>query len=255
VLSGCREQSTQNKQLLMAGSTSMVALVSALAEAFSATRPEVDIVVERGSAQAALRALGRGAIDVAVMSRDLTVPEDQIGIRNVMIGRNATTIVVHPSNKIDTLSLDQLRGLLLGEKESWLDVGGPRAPVHVISRKDMPRPKQFLDEILLQGLDIVPTAREMDSDEALANEVASDPYAIGYLSIFSNQRYGGALKTLSINGVPPSYETIYSARYTLTESLYLVGKQTAGLADDFIRFASSANGQKIVAAHSLLTVR
>ena len=62
--------------LLIAGSDTMTNLTKVLTSSFTKIQPRLDISVEGGGSSLGLRALMRGAIDVATMSRDLSDPED-----------------------------------------------------------------------------------------------------------------------------------------------------------------------------------
>lgn len=239
------------KELLIAGSSSMHAMLAALAEAYARQLAGVDIVVEKGSSLSALRALKRGAIDVAAMARDLTVPEDSLHVRNFLIARNEIRIVANQALAIPTLSLAQLRAVLLGEIRNWQDLGGPDAPLHLYSHKAMTLSRRFLEDVLLEGLDIVATAEEVDDDAELARRIAADPLGLGYLALNYRSALAPGLQSLAIEGVAPERAAVYSGRYALTESLYLVCAEGEGRAHDFIAFAGSAAGQAIVAAHFL----
>lgn len=243
---GSREQP---KELLIAGSSSMHEMLAALADAYAHRHAGVDIVVEKGSSLSALRALKRGAIDVAAMARDLTVPEDSLHVRNFLIARNEVRIVANQALALPSLSLAQLRAVFLGEIRNWAELGGADAPVHVYSRKTMSLSRRFLEDVLLEGLDIVATAEEVDSDAELARRLAADPLGLGYLALNYRGALAPGLQSLAIEGVAPERAAAYSGRYPLIESLYLVCAEGEGRARDFIAFAGSAQGQAIVAAH------
>jgi phosphate transport system substrate-binding protein len=42
--------------------------------------------------------------------------------------------VVHPSNPVQDLSLDQLKAIYTGQVRNWKDVGGPDKDIVVVSR-------------------------------------------------------------------------------------------------------------------------
>ncbi|OOG43052.1 phosphate ABC transporter substrate-binding protein [Polaromonas sp. A23] len=242
------------KELLIAGASAMVGLNEALAKEFSRLHPDVDIVVDKGGSLPALLALKRGAIDLAAMSRDLTVLEDDLRVRNFMIARNEISILVNKALPLKALSSQQVRSVFAGEVTNWKQVGGPDAAVHVISRTDGSSSRLFIEDVVLDGRDIVPTAQEMQTHQEVAQRVAADPLAIGFIALNYQHDVTATVKYLEIDGVAASRETILSGRYPFMESFYLVGTRKEGPAHDFIAFALSPAGQKIVAQRFFIPI-
>jgi phosphate transport system substrate-binding protein len=244
---------TGHQPLLIAGSGTMYALNRALADAFAQLHPECDLVVEKGGSLPALIALKRGAIDIAAMEHDMTASEEESHLRNFLIARNDIGIAVNKKSPIALLSTDQIRGLLSGDIGNWKHVGGPDAAVQVISRQRGSTSRHFIEEVVLAGGDIAPEAIEVANTRQLAERVAANPHAIGYISL--KDRVGiGEVAYLAVDGVAASRETILSNRYPFTQSLYLVvlGDQP-GPATEFIAFARSAAGQQIIGQQRLVS--
>lgn len=242
------------KELLIAGSSAMLALNDALAKEFSRMHSSVDIVVDKGGSLPALLALRRGAIDVAAMSRDLTRLEDDLRVRNFLIARNEISILVNKALPIKSLSVPQIRSLFTGGVTNWKQVGGPDAPVHVVSRTTGSASRQFIEDVVLEGRDIVPSAQEWQTHQQLAQQVAADPHAIGFIALNYRHDIADDLSYLEVDGVAASQATVLSGRYPLMESFYLVCGDKKGPARDFIAFALSPAGQAIVAQHYFIPV-
>lgn len=242
----------QRQSLLVAGSSTMFALNQALAEEFSKRHASIDIVVEKGGSLPGLIALKRGAIDVAAMTRDLTVAEDDSRIRNFLIAKNNIAIVVNKRSPIVSLSREQVRALFAGDAVNWKQVGGPDAPVTVISRTQGSVSRQFVEDVVLDGGDITLNAKEMPNARQLAERVAADPFAIGYVAVKDSEDLA-ELSYLAVDGVTASRATILSGRYPYTNALYLVLQgDKQGPAADFVAFARSPQGQKIVEQQHLV---
>jgi phosphate transport system substrate-binding protein len=247
-------QGGPRKELLIAGPSVMVALNEALAKAFSGLHPDVDIVVDKGGSLPALLALKRGAVDLAAMSRDLTVFEDDLRVRNFMIARNEISVLVNKALPLRSLTALQVKSLFSGAVTNWKQVGGPNAAVHVISRAEGSTARQFIEDVVLEGNDIVPTALEMQTHQQVAERVAGDPQAVGFISLNYQHDITAEIKYLEVDGVAPSRETVLSGRYPFMESFYLVCTRKPGPAQDFVAFALSPAGQKIVAQRFFLAV-
>lgn len=247
------DRRTSRRPLLIAGAHAMYALNQSLAEAFSKTHNNIDVVLESGASLSALIALKRGSVDVAVMSRDIKNSEDEIGLRNYLVARNGIAIAVGPGIKLSNLQSHQVRAMFSGEVSNWSQVGGPNAPVRVISRTRGSAAREFVEGVLLEGGDITAAAIECDSARKLTQMVANTPHAIGFISI-KDKLTAVPVGYVNVGGVEASRETLLSERYPYTQSLYMVTlsdhqRTTAKLFVDFVR---SAPGQSLVDAAGMV---
>lgn len=243
---------TAREPLLVAGSGTMSELNVALAAAFSKSNPQVDVVVERGGSLSAFIALKRGSVDVAAMSRDLREADDQKEVRNFLIARNGVGVVVHESSPVRNLSSAQLRQVFDGSVRNWSAIGGPQMPLEVVTRKRGTPARQFVEELVLGGGEVVPGASEMDTPEGVVQKVRANPSAIGFL-LLKDLPDRTVVRLLDVDGVGAARETILSGRYALTQSLYyVVLARGNSLAQRFVDFARSPQGQAIVDAQHLV---
>ncbi len=84
-----------------------------------------------------------------------------------------------------------------------------------------------------------------NKNDAILTTVAGDNYAIGYISLGS---YNDSVKLVNINGVEPSEENIASGDYEIYRPFNVAVKDEDNeLANDFIEFALSKEGQEVVA--------
>ncbi len=83
-----------------------------------------------------------------------------------------------------------------------------------------------------------------NSTDVVMQNVASDPNAIGYISLGSLNE---TVKAVSVDGVAPSVETVADGSYKVARPFYIATKGEPGeLAADFISFILSAEGQAVV---------
>ena len=83
-----------------------------------------------------------------------------------------------------------------------------------------------------------------NSTDVVMQNVASDPNAIGYISLGSLNE---TVKAVSVDGVAPSVETVADGSYKVARPFYIATKGEPGeLAADFIAFILSAEGQAVV---------
>ena len=75
--------------------------------------------------------------------------------------------------------------------------------------------------------------------------IANDPYAIGYISLGS---LNSSIKALEIDGVKAAPENVRDGSYPIVRPFVIATKgEPTGLANDFISFILSGDGQKVVA--------
>jgi phosphate transport system substrate-binding protein len=89
VLGSCR-RTPPTSMLLIAGSTTMQRYIANIVAAFAKREPTINIVSDAGGAAAGIIALKRGAIDVALLARDLTNDEDDTQIRNYLVAKDGS---------------------------------------------------------------------------------------------------------------------------------------------------------------------
>lgn len=80
--------------------------------------------------------------------------------------------------------------------------------------------------------------------DVMMGNVASDKYAIGYISLGSLNQ---TIKALQIEGVDATKENVVNGTYAISRPFYIATKgEAAGLTKDFIDFILSAEGQAVV---------
>jgi len=248
----CKAPAPQ-ETLLIAGSSAMKLYMAPVVDAFAAKNPRASIVCEEGGAAAGVIALKREAIDIAMISRDVTAEEDEDALRDFLVARDGVAIVVPNANPISNLTLKQLADVASGAVTSWKAVGGPDAPIALVDRpKTSELRKSFMD-LVLQGEEPAHAATIAKGNDEMVAALGTNPNAIGYVSYHHAGTAG--LKTLTISGVEMNRGTMLSGRYPLTRSFYLAEYMTpTPLAESFISFALSKEGQSLLVGKGLLAV-
>jgi phosphate transport system substrate-binding protein len=161
------------------------------------------------------------------------------------VAYDAIIPVVHPTNKVANLSIDQLGQIYQGKITNWKEVGGADLKIIVISRDTSSGTFETWDHFVMKKAKVTPKAQMLASSGAIVTAVAKNRYAIGYLGI---GYVNNTLKPLLVNGIKGSAETALSKQYPLSRELYMYtnGEPTGEVAK-FIAFVKSAEGQKIVA--------
>lgn len=91
-----------------------------------------------------------------------------------------------------------------------------------------------------------------NSTDVMLTTVAGDEYAIGYVSLGS---LNDTVKAVSIDGAEATVENIKSGSYTIARPFNIATKgEVSEVAQDFINFILSADGQAVIADKGYITV-
>lgn len=198
--------------LTLSGSTSLEPLAEKWADAYHERHPKVAIAVQGGGSTAGVQAVLAGTAQIGMLSRALTASEGA-RLRAVTVARDGIAIIVHPSSSLRDLSVDQVRDLYSGRLASYRALGaGPRA-VTLITREEGSGTRAAFESLVMRGARIAESALVQDSTGAVRQMVASDPAAIGYISL---GLVDPSVKALRLNGVAPSEPSIDRGEYPLT---------------------------------------
>lgn len=237
-------------QLQLKGSTTVLPIVQKVADPFMKDYPDVKVSISGGGSGNGIKALIDGTTDIAMASRamkdkEITMAEEK-GVDPVehVIALDCIIPVVHPSNSVDDLSKDQLKQIYMGKVTNWNEVGGPDKEIAVISRDTSSGTYEVWESKVMEGERVYPGAQLLASNGAVAQAVAKNEHAIGYVGYgYLNKD----LKAVSVNGVEGSPETAVKKTYPIARQLYLyTSGEPAGEIKNFIDFVKGDKGQKLV---------
>ncbi len=244
------------ENLSIRGSTTMYPLLERALEAFALRSPDVAISLSGSGSATGLRGLLDGTADLAASSRPLTSRELSLaaerGVHPVehRIAVDAIVVIVHPSNPVRGLSLEELRRIFAGEVTSWQEVGGEPLAVAPVERDSSSGTQLLWEELVRRGRRGQGAFPAISSSGQLLEEIAGNPRAIGYDGVgFASPR----VKVLAVEGVFPTREQMRSGTYPLSRFLVLYsnGDPSPGAAA-FLAFLRSSEGQRLVAQVGLL---
>jgi phosphate transport system substrate-binding protein len=239
--------------LTFAGSTTAQPLIAKLGEAYRARHPGVEFEFVGGGSVVGIQLIHAGTVDVGMASRALR-PDEAQGVESYRIATDVLAMVVHPTNLVETLTRVQLYDVYLGRVTNWAEVGGRDQAITVLVRDENSGTRGAFDELVLDrqapaAPNMVTTATAGD----MVARVAAIPGAIGYAGFGG---LGTSTKTLRINGVAPTLATVRDGTYNLVRPLLLlIGPSSRPEARDFVDFALSADGQRLVEQDGWLPAR
>lgn len=236
-----------------------------IARSFMAERPGTRVRWESLGSSTAFVGLFDGSADLGASSRAVKGPELRqartlgVELEEFVIGYDGIAVIVHPSNPVSHLSIDELSDLFCGKRGRWSQVGGRDRPVRPISRPSYSGTHSFFKgQVLRKGdpridLEFSPRSQFIEETDDIIRRVARDRDAIAYVGLGFVK--GAAVKILAVAGqqksraVEPSPETVRDGSYPIYRPLYLYARSArSGLLDDFVSFVLSAEGRRLVAA-------
>lgn len=238
----------------MAGSTSMEKLANALSESFMAEYPGVTVNAEFTGSGAGIESLIAGSVDIGNSSRSLKDEEKSQGAVENIVAVDGIGVIVDPDNGLDGLTKEQLVDIYTGNISNWSELGGTDEPIVVVGRESGSGTRDGFESIL-DVKDACAYANELDSTGAVIAKVASTPGAIGYASFGD---LNDSVKTLSLDEVMPSVETIKDGSYILQRPFVMatmgeISEQSDAVQAIFAYLKSDA-GKQLVESVGLVTV-
>ncbi|MFA6456279.1 MAG: phosphate ABC transporter substrate-binding/OmpA family protein [Bacteroidota bacterium] len=232
------------------------------------TSRQVIEVFAHGSSYA-FKDLGNALCDIGMASREIKHDEAIIlqsrGLGNMhsqsnehVLGLDGLAIIVHPSNPVKSMSVEQVGRIFSGEIVNWKSITGEDATIKLYARDTNSGTHETFQHLVMKVIredHISGDAHFFEDSDELSRSVAMDPNSIGFLGFV----YARDAKVLAIseNNSDPlfaNFLTIEREDYPLARRLYLYSSATPPnpLVREFIRYALSEEGQRIVHDHKFV---
>lgn len=238
--------------IVIKGSTTVLPIAQKVAEIYMKVNPDVKISISGGGSGNGIKALIDGSTDIADSSRFIKPKEVKLAVEKgrypvpFAVAYDCIVPVVHPSNSISNLTMDQLKALYKGEIKNWRDIGGPNRKIVVISRDTSSGTYEVWHKKVMKKERVFPGALLQASNGAIVQAVSKNKNAIGYIGLGYLDKN---VKALTVDGIRGSEETTLNGTYPISRPLYMF---TAGWPKgdtlNFINFmVHPQKGQKYVA--------
>lgn len=258
--------------LSLSGAWAIYPLAVKWGEAFHNLHPDVQMNISAGGAGKGMADALSDAVDIGMVSREVDQAEKSRGAEPIFIAKDAVFCTVNAANPAISairrkgLSIDMLGGIYIrGKIRTWKQaVGGPEAPIHAYTRSDACGAASAWASVLgkhkqeeLKGIGVY-------GDPGVLDAVRKDRLGIGYNNlsyVFEGNRPVRGISIAPIdanrNGkIDPSelidtrakaYKAVANGTYPGARREFFVTKgKPKGLAAEFIKFALSEEGTKIL---------
>lgn len=266
-----RQDASSGVSMQIKGSDTIVNLVQVWAEEYVGANPNCNVGVTGGGSGTGFAALLNSTCDIAMASRQAEdreiklAKEKNIEYREFIVGLDGLAVLVNKNNPVNHLTMNQLRDIFMAKITNWKEVGGEDRKIVILSRESNSGTHMFFKEHVIRHNDkknkdeFSPRSLLMPSSQAIFDEIYQNPNALGYAGMgFINDN----VKALSISNwnsnifVYPSLENVKSGMYPISRPLYLyINGEPKNMVKDFIDFALSERGQKIVAETDFVPIK
>lgn len=246
------------ERLTITGSTTVLPIAQKAAEVFM-KKYDVNVSVAGTGSGDGIKSIIDGMADIGNASRDMKPKEIKLaGSKGVKPVRHTVALdcivpVVHPSNPVSNLTLAQLMAMYTGKIKSWSEVGGEKKVIVVISRDSSSGTFEVWNKLVLKKKRVRPDAQMQASNGGVAQAVASNKYAIGYVGLgYLNPK----MKPLKVENVAASPATAKNKSYPVARRLFMFTRgEPAGMVKTFLDFVKGPEGQKIVEEEGFVSYR
>lgn len=271
IFSGCKKKESVEKVVItVKGSDTMVNLAQKWAEVYMGINPNISIQVTGGGSGTGIAALFNKTTDLANSSREMKEAElekaRQNGIEPTQyeVALDGIALIVHPNNKVDNLTIQQLSDIFSGKITNWKQVGGENLPITLYGRENSSGTYEFFKEHVLgkdekgKQKDYATTTQVLQGTAALGESVARDVKGIGYggVGYFAERKDVKILHVKSdtkseaispVDNGKVNYEVIWSKKYSISRYLYCYTDQNVKPElKAYIDFIVSDEGQDVV---------
>jgi len=218
--------------IVVDGSTTVGPIAKAFAEYYMGKNPDVNVTVSESGSGNGAKSLINGVCHIANLSRFMKDKEFKAAVEKGIfpvahvVAMDGIAIVVHPSNPVEKITVDQVRDIYAGKVNNWKDLGGPDKEIVVVSRDTTSGTYEtFYKLVMTHKVDgesvkekIMSGAEKQQSNGAVRGRVQATPAAIGYVGLGYVDK---TLKALPVNGVKVSMATVASGVYPIARPLFM----------------------------------
>ena len=225
------------------------------------------IVVAPTSSANAFSALLRGTAELALSSRRIN-PQETARLASLgdlaspaneqAIAAQGIAAAVNAANRVPSLTMAQLRGILAGQVHDWSEVGGAPAPIRVYTYDNRGGQADAPEELLMGEEGVSSSAVRLSTEQAIAAAVAGDRNGIGFVTA----RNIGAARAVPVaeGSAQPALPTdlaVATEAYPLARRFYFYNGAPGtggGVSRRFADYVASPAGQAVIEAAGLVTL-
>ena len=165
-----------------------------------------------------------------------------VDMKAITVAKDGLAIVVHESSPLESISLEEIEMIFSGDITDWSAITLQSGQISAYTRNTSSGTYAVFQKMGMSSRDYGADTQKMAGNEQIAAEVAKNPNGIGYVGLAYINTPG--IKVIPIDGVSPK-----ASDYPLARPLYYLidnNKKLSDLANSFIGFSMSPEGQEII---------
>ena len=240
------------ERLVIDGSTTVGPIADAWAEVFQGMFPKASISVQKTGSGNGIAALIDGRADVALSSRFMKASEFKAAVENGVlpvahvVAIDGVCVVVHPSNPVGEMTIEQIRKIYSGKINNWKELGGPDMRIVVVSRDTSSGTYGSFTDAVMASEKMAESVEYVNSNPQAHARVRTTVGAIGYVGIgFLDEN----VKAVKVDGVAPTKQTIASGEYPISRAQYMFTNgypKLGSIVHRYVTFYLNELGQELV---------
>lgn len=155
--------------------------------------------------------------------------ESGVALKLTPIGKDAFIFLVHQSNPVESLTIQQIQAIYSGTVHNWQEVGGNDEAITSFQREPNSGSQTYMETKVMKGHSLITAAREhkitgmggmIDKVAEYTNANNAIGYSFYYYANEMHRRQG--VKFVKLNGIESNKDNIRNGSYPLTAVLYAV---------------------------------
>lgn len=216
---------------------------------------EISIRIAAHGSSTGFRALASGDAQVAMSSRPIKDSEAsnlaQLGnMRKLesehVVAIDGLAVIVHPSNTIDSLTIEEISAVFSGQIDNWAELGGADRKIDILARDENSGTWDTFNSLVLSGKKLSSSARRFESNDQLSDLVANSVNAIGFVGLASvRESKALAISDSYTQPLLPEVIQVATEDYPLARRLYFytAENQSNPRTRDFVKFVQAKQAQ------------
>ena len=176
------------------------------------------------------------------------------------IALDAFIFIVHPTNPITSLTIEQIQDIYTGKITNWNEVGGNTSPIQPFVRNKDSGSQEVMESLVMKDLDIIdfPVSWEVVFTMTGAFEkVRGNPDGICYTFYYYREYVLKELnvKSAAIEGIAPTKESIKDNTYPLATEVYAIIRSDtdkSSMAYKLYEFLQTEIGKQVISESGYL---
>ena len=235
-------------------------MVPQIAEAFKAQMAkegvEVAFEIAAEGSSTGVASVIDGTAEIGMSSRDPKAKEvakaksKGVDMQTITVAKDGIALIVNESSPLTEIALEEIGMIFSGDVTDWSAITAQTGSISAYTRNTSSGTYAVFQKMAMSSRDYGSDTQKMAGNEQIASEVASNPNGIGYVGLAYINTPG--VKVLPVDGAQPD-----AKGYPLARPLYYLtngSKPLSPIAQEFIDFSLSAEGQKIVERVHFLSI-